>query len=139
MRILLVYFSLSFICLSCKDPLRLKDPLPVHLDKEIAAKVLILSNINKHSGLRNSISFTDIQKVLADIQQIQNGINLFDGAQKKAIEADYYFDSLAIRLKVNNATFIKLVSLDMKTDMILAIKLNEIAFLDRIIQDQLTD
>jgi hypothetical protein len=137
MRIILFFFSLSFLCLSCKDPLGLKEPIPVHLDKAITAKVALLSNIDQDSGLRYKISFVEIQKILADIHLIQDGINLFDGAQQKAKEADSYFDSLAIRLKENNATFIKLVGVDMKPDLILALKLNEIAFLDIIIQDQL--
>lgn len=100
----------------------------------IESKISLLSNVDKGTNFQTT-KMQDILKVVSDINKMAGSINVFDGSQQTTKKADNYFSDLAVKIKSDNKSFIKVSNLQDKPDIILAIKINEITFLDRILQD----
>ena len=128
------FFILLVVLTACNDNLGLSSPINIHLDKEIENKISLLSNIDKVTKYQN-IEIQDILKICADINKLHGSINLFDGSQQITKNADKCFAYLATKIKSDDKTFIIVSDLRNKPDIILAIKINEITFLDKILQD----
>ncbi|MDI1353490.1 MAG: hypothetical protein PSX36_01140 [bacterium] len=129
-------FTVLIICslfTSCKDPLQLNNPINKYLDSEILDRISGISEGNKNSVNVSRINVHEVLQADEEIKTLVSSINLFDGSTDIMAKADNYFEKYASNHKGEKLDFIKISTLDSKPEMIVALKLNELALLDRVL------
>lgn len=100
------------------------------------------SSINRQldSIIQNKINILqkdtnlNITKIDQDIREFWTKINLFDASTNKSELADKYFNEWSLKLNLDKNFFITTNSLDMKPEIIVAIKTNELKLLNELLQ-----
>ena len=118
---------------SCSDPLDVQNSINKHLDAEIANRIVILTHGKEDKLSLSQVDRLDPEKMDKEIKKIINSINLYDASYKATLKADSYFGAYAQALGLDKEVFIKTFSLDTKPEVIVAIKLNELALLDLLL------
>ena len=121
---------------SCNDSMGLKSPINKHLDAEIADRIARLLTDSLQGLNSDGSTSLEIQKFDKEVQGMLSSINLFDAAGPVAQRSDHYFDSCAEHHGWNPRDFITTADLKDKPEIIIGMKMNELAVLNKLLLKQ---
>ena len=137
MKNILKFLILCGFITSCSDPLDVQNSINKHLDAEIANRIVILTYGKENKPAPSQVDRLDPQKIDEVFKGIVKSINLYDASYKAMSEADAYFGAYAQALGLDKEIFVNISSLDTKPEVIVAIKLNELVVLDRLLVNRM--